>query len=64
MTVSEDNGSVVRTAFDARWISELTYPKGQIKSALEVNDAQPWIVRWAAQQIDLVIGKAREIPND
>ena len=62
-TVAQDNGKVVRAAFDARWIAELTYPKGQIKSALEVNDAQPWVVRWAAMQIDAMIGKAREIPN-
>ena len=62
-TIAEDNGKVVRAAFDARWISELTYSRGQIKNAIEVNDAQPWLIRWAAMQIDAVIGKAREIPN-
>ncbi len=63
-TVAEDNGKVVRAAFDARWISELTTPDGQVKSSLEVNDIHPlWKVRWAAQHIDEMIGKAREIPK-
>lgn len=62
-TIAEDNGKVVRAAFDARWISELTTPRGQVKTSFEVNDMQPWAVRWAAQQIDALIGKAREVPN-
>jgi len=62
-TVSEDNGKVLRAAFDARWIAELITPRGVVKAAPEVNDMQPWAVRWAAQQIDQVINKAREIPN-
>lgn len=62
-TISEDNGKVVRAAFDARWISELTGPRGQVKDSFAVNDMAPWAVRWAAQQIDALIGKAREIPN-
>jgi hypothetical protein len=62
-TVAEDNGKVLRAAFDARWVAEFTTPRGPIKDAMAVNDAQPWAVRWAAMQIDLVIGKAREIPN-
>jgi hypothetical protein len=62
-TIAEDNGKVVRAAFDARWISELTTPRGQVKDSFAVNEMQPWAVRWAAMQIDAVIGKAREIPN-
>lgn len=62
-TITEDNGKVLRAAFDARWISELTTPRGPVKDSYAVNDMAPWAVRWAAMQIDQVIGKAREIPN-
>lgn len=60
--VAEDNGKVVRAAFDAKWIAEFITPRGPIVSSAGVNDTQPWAVRWAAMQIDSVLAKAREIP--
>ncbi len=62
-TVTEDNGKTVRAAFDAKWIEEFTTPKKQLATASDVNDTHPSYIRWAAMQIDQVIGKAREIPN-
>lgn len=61
-TVSEDNGKTVRAAFDARWIEEFITPQKTLTTAGDVNDTHPSYIRWAAQNIDAVIAKSREIP--
>ncbi len=61
-TVTEDNGKTVRAAFDAKWILEFMTPKRALSFAADVNETHPSYVRWAAQQIDAVIARAREIP--
>ena len=61
-TISEDNGKTVRAAFDAKWIEEFITPQRTLTTAGDVNDSHPSYVRWAAQQIDGVIARAREIP--
>ena len=62
-SVPEDNGKTLRAAFTAGWIESLTTPKGAVTVAAEVDEMKPAHVRWAAQQIDAIYSKARDIPN-
>jgi hypothetical protein len=62
-SLPEDNGKTVRAAFTAGWIESLTTPKGPVTNADEVDGMKPAHVRWAAQQIDAIYSKARDIPN-
>ncbi len=62
-SVAEDNGKTLRAALRADWIATLSTPQKVITSGNDVDDMKLAQVRWAAEIVDMVYNKAREIPN-
>ncbi len=62
-SVAEDNGKTLRAALWADWIDSLVTPKGPIVKGNDVDGMKPSHVRWAAEILDRVYNKARDIPN-
>lgn len=59
----EDNGKTLRAALQADWVEALVTPARVIKSGNDVDEMRPADVRWAAQMIDRVYARCREVPN-
>ncbi len=62
-SIAEDNGKTLRAALWSDWIESLVTPSGPIARGNDVDGMKPSHVRWAAEIIDKVYNKAREIPN-
>lgn len=56
-SVPEHHGKIVRAVIKLGWLEE---PSMDVK---DVDKEKPWIVRWMAEQIDLVYRQATAIPK-
>lgn len=60
---AEDNGKTLRAALRADWIETLVTPTRVVRNGNDVDELPPAVVRWAAEIIDRVYNKTREVPN-
>lgn len=56
-SVPEHHGKVVRAAIKLDWVEE---PSMDVK---DIDKEKPWIIRWLAEQIDLIYRQATAIPK-
>ncbi len=66
MTVSADYGIVVKAAWQTGWILKLSMSEAEnvIRSAEDIDNMPPWLVKWIARHVSHLYQEVNEIPKN